>query len=95
MNECYVLLSIDDWASYKSTNSLYDPVLRIRGGGDSGDYWDQLLQRQEHTGSANPQRYTPEQYREMGIDGAYYDSNGCIQFAPPGVVQEKKLTDSN
>ena len=28
----------------------------------------------------------------MGVDGAYYDSNGCINFAPPGIFFSEILT---
>ena len=56
---------------------------RLRGG-SSLDDMELMVQRKEMSGEANLQRYTPEQYRAMGIEGAYYDANRCINFAPPG-----------
>ncbi len=56
---------------------------RLRGGSSLDDL-ELMVQRKELSGEINLQRYTPEQYKAMGIDGAYYDANGCINFAPPG-----------
>ncbi len=47
-----------------------------------------MVQRKEASGEVNLQRYTPDQYRAMGIEGAYYDAYGRINFAPPGNTTE-------
>jgi hypothetical protein len=57
---------------------------RLKGGSQSLDELEAMVERKERSGEINLQRYTPEQYQAMGIEGAYYDVNGCINFAPPG-----------
>ena len=58
--------------------------LHLRGG-CSLDFLEEMLSRKQQMGNVDLNRYTPEQYLAMGIEGAYYDRDGRIQFAPPGL----------
>ena len=87
--QIHILNQINTKICFRS--QFYSMACRLRGGSEfSLDNLEELVKRKELTGAVNLQRYTPEQYREMGIDGAYYDSEGRINFAPPGFHSWKR-----